>query len=83
MRVLLTTAIFWLAAFSSAAAQVMILRSAIVSTPRAASADRAWPVFRRALEIAWAGIPGIALAVLFVFTWRAMHAAAPVAPLVK
>ncbi|HEY6829168.1 MAG TPA: hypothetical protein VI259_20045 [Gemmatimonadaceae bacterium] len=83
MRVLLTTAIFWLAALSSAAAQVMILRSAIVSTPRPAPADRPWPTLRRALEIAWAGLPGIALAVLFVFTWRAMHAAAPIAPVVK
>jgi len=83
MRVLLTTAIFWLAPLSSAAAQVMILRSAIVSTPRPAPADRPWPTLRRALEIAWAGLPGFALAVLFVFTWRAMHAAAPIAPLLK
>ena len=37
---------------------------------------------RRVLEIAWAGLPGIALAVLFVFTWRAMHAASPIEPLV-
>ena len=79
MRVLLATAIFWLAALSSAAAQVMIIRSAIVSTPRPAETDRAWPAGRRALEIAWAGLPGIALAVLFVFTWRAMHAASPIA----
>lgn len=80
MRVLLTTAIFWLAALSSAAAQIMILRSAIVSTPRPAPPDHTWPTARRALEIAWAGLPGVALAVLFVFTWRAMHAASPITP---
>ena len=80
MRVFLTTAIFWLAALSSAAAQLMILRSAIVSPPRAASDNRASSSARRTLEIAWAGLPGIALALLFLFTWRAMHAASPVAP---
>jgi heme/copper-type cytochrome/quinol oxidase subunit 2 len=80
MRVFLTTAIFWLAALSSAAAQVMILRSAIVSTPRPASPQASWPTLRRALEIAWAGLPGIALVVLFLFTWRAMHAASPLGP---
>ena len=80
MRAILTAAIFWLAVLSSAAAQIMILRSALVSTPRPAPADRGWPTTRRALEIAWAGLPGIALAVLFVFTWRAMHAASPIAP---
>jgi len=83
MRVFLATAIFWLAALSSAAAQIMILRSAIVSTPRSAPSDRPWPTARRAVEIAWAGLPGIALIVLFVFTWRAMHAAAPIAPVPK
>jgi heme/copper-type cytochrome/quinol oxidase subunit 2 len=80
MRAFLVAAIFWLAAISSAAAQIMILRSAIVSTPRPAPSDRAWPTARRALEIAWAGLPGVALIVLFLFTWRAMHAAAPIAP---
>jgi heme/copper-type cytochrome/quinol oxidase subunit 2 len=80
MRVFLANAIFWLAALSSAAAQIMILRSAVVSTPRPAETDHPWPTVRRALEIAWAGLPGIALAVLFVFTWRAMHAASPIAP---
>ena len=79
MRVFLANGIFWLAALSSAAAQVMILRSAIVSPPSTAS-DRARLSARRAMEIAWAGLPGIALGVLFVFTWRAMHAASPIAP---
>ena len=78
MRVFLATAIFWLAALSSAAAQIMILRSTIVSTPTSATNDRDRSATRRALEIAWAGLPGIALAVLFVFTWRAMHAASPI-----
>jgi len=80
MRVFLANAIFWFAALASAAAQIMILRSAVVSTLRPAETDRSWPAARRALEIAWAGLPGIALAALFVFTWRAMHAASPIAP---
>jgi heme/copper-type cytochrome/quinol oxidase subunit 2 len=79
MRVFLTTAIFWLAALSSAAAQLMILRSA-VSTTRQTSMGGSWPTLRRALEIAWAGLPGVALVVLFLFTWRAMHAASPISP---
>jgi len=54
MRVILSTAIFWLAALSSAAAQFMILRSTIVATPRSPSSDRGWPMARRVLEIAWA-----------------------------
>jgi heme/copper-type cytochrome/quinol oxidase subunit 2 len=83
MRALLITVIFWLAVLSSAVAQLMILRSAIVSTPRPAPSDRPWPTARRALEVAWAGLPGIALAVLFVFTWRAMHAASPIGPFPK
>lgn len=83
MRAFLVAAIFWVAALSTAAAQIMILRSTIVSTPRPAPSDHAWPTARRALEIAWAGLPGIALIVLFVFTWRAMHAASPISPLPK
>ena len=30
-------------------------------------------VARRVGEVAWALLPGVALVVLFVFTWRAMH----------
>jgi len=36
---------------------------------------------RRAAEIAWAVLPGMALAVVFVYTWHAMHVARLIAAL--
>ena len=66
-------AIFWVAAACCAVAQAAILHSAIVSPTRAASAHGATTTARRAGEIAWAVIPGIVLALVMVWTWRAMH----------
>ncbi|MGH7619448.1 MAG: hypothetical protein ACREPM_19700 [Gemmatimonadaceae bacterium] len=70
-------AIFWIAVACSAVAQLAIIRSAIVSPARVSSGDAAVPTSaaRRAGEIAWAVLPGIALAVVLVLTWRAMHVA--------
>ncbi len=67
-------AIFWIAVACCVVAQVAIVRSSIVSpaqTPDSAGASIA-PA-RRFLEVCWAVIPGVALALLFVATWRAMH----------
>jgi heme/copper-type cytochrome/quinol oxidase subunit 2 len=66
-------AIFWIAAVCCAVAQTAILHSAIVSPARAASTAEPTTAARRAGEIAWAVIPGIALALVMVWTWHAMH----------
>jgi heme/copper-type cytochrome/quinol oxidase subunit 2 len=66
-------AIFWVAAACCAVAQVAIIHSAIVSPARAASTGAPTTTGRRAGEIAWAVIPGVALALVMVWTWHVMH----------
>jgi heme/copper-type cytochrome/quinol oxidase subunit 2 len=55
-------ALFWIAALVCAIAHVAILRSVLRAR------------HRRATEIAWAVLPAAALAVVFLMTWRTMHA---------
>lgn len=71
----LVDAIFWVAVACCVVAQLAILRSVVVSPARVAEPANSTSPGRRVAEIAWAVLPGVALAVLFVFTWRAMHAA--------
>ena len=71
----LADAAFWLAVVLCAVAQLFILRSALVV--RAAPVDRQVPGARRPIEVLWAVLPAIALALVLVFTWRAMHPATP------
>ena len=52
--------LFWAAAFACGIAHVAIVRSVAKSRQR------------RATELAWAVIPAIVLAAVFVMTWRAM-----------
>ena len=78
----LADAIFWIAVACCVVAQLAIVRSAIVSPARVADGHPA-SAARRASEIAWAVIPGIALAVVLVFTWRAIHAAPGSAAIVR
>ena len=71
-------AIFWIAVACCAIAQAAIIRSVIVGQSRALQVARQEGVTRasagrRAVELAWAVLPGVALAVVFLFTWRAMH----------
>jgi heme/copper-type cytochrome/quinol oxidase subunit 2 len=72
-------AIFWIAVACCVVAQAAIVRSSLVSPARTPSLDEGGgtSVGRRALEVCWAVIPGIALALLFLATWRAMHGATP------
>jgi heme/copper-type cytochrome/quinol oxidase subunit 2 len=65
-------AIFWIAVACCSIAQLAIVRSAVVS-PARVSGGATTSGARRAAEIAWAVIPGIALAAVLLFTWRAMH----------
>ena len=69
----LADAIFWVAVACCSVAQLAIIRSVIISPARASSATPTSGV-RRTSEIAWAVLPGLALAVVLVFTWRTMHA---------
>jgi hypothetical protein len=71
----LADAIFWVAVACCSIAQVAILRSVIVSPARPSDSGVPTSPARRAAEIAWAVIPGVALAVVLTFTWQAMHAA--------
>ena len=66
-------AIFWVAVACCLVAQVAIVRSSLVSPVQAPAAREGASAVRRALEVCWAVIPGIALAILFFATWRAMH----------
>jgi heme/copper-type cytochrome/quinol oxidase subunit 2 len=76
-------AIFWIAVACCSVAQLAIIRSVIVSPARPSNASAPTSTSRRAAEIAWAVIPGIALAVVLVFTWRAMHASRAMAAVVS
>jgi heme/copper-type cytochrome/quinol oxidase subunit 2 len=68
----LADAIFWIAVACCAIAQLAILRSVIISPTRVP--EHPTSTARRVAEIAWAVLPGIALAVVFLLTWRTMHA---------
>jgi hypothetical protein len=61
MSLTIATVIFWVAVVSCAIAQVAIVRSALLS-----------PSTRRGIDIAWSVLPGVGLAALLVFTWKAL-----------
>ena len=71
--------LFWLSVACCALAQFFIIRSvgaARHATPPAASL----PNQRGAVEMLWAVLPAVGLAVLLVFTWRAVRSAGTDAP---
>lgn len=66
--------LFWSSVACCAFAQYFILRS--VGGSRHVAEPRAnLPRLRGAVEMLWAVVPAVALAVLLIFTWRAMHPA--------
>ena len=67
-------AIFWVAVACCSVAQLAIIRSVVISPARVPGSEPT-SAGRRTGEIAWAILPGVALVVLFGFTWRAMHVA--------
>jgi hypothetical protein len=81
MHLAFADAIFWIAVACCAVAQLAIIRSAFVSPATVAtsgspdSTDSRAPASsaRRASEIAFAILPGVALVVLFFYTWNAIH----------
>ena len=69
----LTDTIFWFSAICCAVAQAAILRSVIVAPTQGADSSRRTTRRRRATDIVWAVLPGLALVAVFVLTWRMMH----------
>jgi len=69
----LADAIFWVAVACCTIAQVAILVSVVASPVRLADTSVRPSMARRSSEVAWAILPGVALAVVLVFTWHAMH----------
>ncbi len=77
MRLSFADGLFWSSVACCAFAQYFILRS--VGGSRHVAEPRAnLPRLRGAMEMLWAVVPAVALAVLLVFTWRAMHPASGV-----
>jgi hypothetical protein len=67
-----TDLLFWLAAVVCLACHAAILRSVLRGTFGTRQPD-AVPVRRRVAEVAWAILPALVLAAVFVATWRNMH----------
>ncbi|HEX7978725.1 MAG TPA: hypothetical protein VF461_09000 [Gemmatimonadaceae bacterium] len=65
------TILFWISVACCLVAQVLIIRSVLAA--RALPAVRPdLPRARGSVEVMWAVVPGIALAVVLFFTWRAI-----------
>jgi heme/copper-type cytochrome/quinol oxidase subunit 2 len=64
----LAEAIFWIGGLACAVAEIMILRSSFAATRE--NKSPLVPTASRASELTWALLPGIALSVLLVATWR-------------
>ena len=82
MSHLLATVLFWISVACCLVAQVLIVRSVVAA--RGLPAVRPdLPRARGSVEVMWAVVPGIALALVLFFTWRAIgrgtHDAAPAA----
>jgi heme/copper-type cytochrome/quinol oxidase subunit 2 len=72
MPPLSATILFWIAVACCLVAQVLIVRSVLAA--RALPAVRPdLPRARGSVEVVWAVIPAVALAVLLFFTWRAIQ----------
>lgn len=71
----LSDAIFWVAVACCAVAELFILRSAFAAHPAhpAPRADGALPRVRRPVEVLWAVVPAVGLALVLAATWRALH----------
>lgn len=63
--------LFWLAVICCVVAQIEILRSALRTPP---ASDGPVPAPPRWSEVVWALVPAVGLALVFVFTWRAVEA---------
>jgi heme/copper-type cytochrome/quinol oxidase subunit 2 len=73
MRPVVADAIFWIAMVCCVVAQIAILRSALARHRPPVDAPATLPPLRRGLELVWALLPAVALAVVLLLTWRAVH----------
>ncbi|MEI6739250.1 MAG: hypothetical protein WCK74_02970 [Gemmatimonadaceae bacterium] len=68
--------LFWAAVVACALAQLFIVRAVwrvLPPVPAPDGADAQVPAPRRAQEMAWALLPALLMALLFVGAWRQMH----------
>ncbi|MDB4886944.1 MAG: hypothetical protein JWN79_2382 [Gemmatimonadetes bacterium] len=72
MRLLFADGLFWTSVACCLVAQLYIIRSVRGARYVPAPAT-AMPRHRGMLELLWAVVPAVGLAVLLVFTWRAIH----------
>ncbi len=72
MRLSFADGLFWSSVAVCAYAQLFILRS-VGGRRHVPEPTAQLPRRRGVLELVWAVVPAIALAVLLLFTWRAMH----------
>ena len=74
------TILFWISVACCLVAQVLIVRSVLAARGLPAVRPEL-PRARGSVEVMWAVVPGIALAAVLFFTWRAIggetHASAP------
>ena len=74
--------LFWFAALSCAAGQILIIRSTWRAREHAATAPMPAGVPRPGVrsEIVWVVLPAVMLALVLALTWRAMHAPSTTMP---
>lgn len=72
MRLFFAVGLFWTSVACCAIAQFLIIRS-VRGHHHAPGPSASLPRQRDAVELAWAVIPAVALAVLLFFTWRAVR----------
>jgi len=79
MRFSFADGLFWMSVACCTIAQVFIIRSVLASR-HAPEPSANVPKSRDAVEVMWAILPAVALAVLLLFTWRAVHESPAVPP---
>ena len=85
MNASLAAFLFWISVAVCAVAELAIVAAtARASRPAPSAADipdvdgaRPLPATKGWLELLYAAVPALVLALLFVFTWRAMHSGLP------
>jgi heme/copper-type cytochrome/quinol oxidase subunit 2 len=70
--------LFWIAAAVVAIAELLILRAALSGRTRGTAESESSPT-RRAVELAYAVVPALALVAILYLTWRAVDAPATAA----
>ncbi|MDB4899798.1 MAG: hypothetical protein JWN53_1606 [Gemmatimonadetes bacterium] len=73
MRLLFADGLFWTSVACCLVAQLFIIRS-VRGARYVPEPSSTLPRRHGVLEMLWAVVPAIGLAVLLLFTWRAMHA---------